>query len=107
MHNHIGGKIVRKVSIKNGKGYKSISRYHKKRHTGTIRKSLKRAEINYGGGRRKQKFHYKYSSQCKTEKDREQERLNVLGITPQNWAYRNMQCTPLDEWTDDESDEDN
>lgn len=46
MHNQIGGKIVRKVSIKNGKGYKSISRYHKKRHTGTIRKSLKRAEIN-------------------------------------------------------------
>ena len=64
-------------------------------------------DLNYGGGRRKQKFHYQYSNQCKTEKDREQERLNVLGITPQNWAYRNMQCTPLDEWTDDESDEDN
>jgi len=45
MHNQTGGKIVRKVSIKNGKGYKSISRYHKKRHTGTIRKSLKKAEI--------------------------------------------------------------
>lgn len=45
IHNQMGGKIVRKVSIKNGKGYKSISRYHKKRHTGTIRKSLKRAEI--------------------------------------------------------------
>ena len=24
-----GGKIVRKVSIKNGKGYKSVTKYHK------------------------------------------------------------------------------
>jgi hypothetical protein len=40
-----GGKIVRKVSIKNGKGYKSISRYHKRKHTGTIKKNLKTAEI--------------------------------------------------------------
>jgi hypothetical protein len=28
-----GGKIVRKVSIKNGKGYKSVTKYHKgKKH---------------------------------------------------------------------------
>jgi len=40
-----GGKIVRKVSIKNGKGYKSISRYHRKKHTGTVRKALKSGEI--------------------------------------------------------------
>jgi len=40
-----GGKIVRKVSIKNGKGYKSISRYHKRKHAGTIKKNLKDAEI--------------------------------------------------------------
>ena len=40
-----GGKIVRKVSIKNGKGYKSISRYHKRKHAGTIKKNLKTAEI--------------------------------------------------------------
>ncbi len=40
-----GGKIVRKVSIKNGKGYKSISRYHRKKHTGTVRKALKTGEI--------------------------------------------------------------
>jgi len=40
-----GGKIVRKVSIKQGKGYKSISRYHKRKHTGTIKKTLKAAEI--------------------------------------------------------------
>jgi hypothetical protein len=40
-----GGKIVRKVSIKQGKGYKSISRYHRKKHTGTVRKALKTGEI--------------------------------------------------------------
>ena len=40
-----GGKIVRKVSIKNGKGYKSISRYHKRKHAGTIKKNLKASEI--------------------------------------------------------------
>lgn len=40
-----GGKVVRKVSIKNGKGYKSISKYHRKTHMGTVRKTLKRAEI--------------------------------------------------------------
>ncbi len=40
-----GGKIVRKVSIKNGKGYKSINRYHRKKHTGTVRKALKTGEI--------------------------------------------------------------
>jgi hypothetical protein len=40
-----GGKIVRKVTIKNGKGYKSISKYHRKKHVGTFRKTLKSAEI--------------------------------------------------------------
>ena len=28
--NQFGGKIIRRVSIKKGKGYKSISKYHKK-----------------------------------------------------------------------------
>jgi hypothetical protein len=45
INNQNGGKIVRKVSIKKGKGYKSISKYHKKKHTGTVRKPLKTAEI--------------------------------------------------------------
>ena len=44
-NNQSGGKIVRKVSIKRGKGYKSISRYHKRKHIGTVRKMLKTAEI--------------------------------------------------------------
>ena len=42
---HHGGKTVRKVSIKGGKGYKSISKYHRKKHIGTVRKILKLAEI--------------------------------------------------------------
>jgi hypothetical protein len=45
INNQHGGKTVRKVSIKKGKGYKSISKYHKKKHTGTVRKSLKTSEI--------------------------------------------------------------
>jgi len=43
--NQSGGKIVRKVFIKQGNGYKSVGRYHKRKHTGTIRKKLKPAEI--------------------------------------------------------------
>ena len=44
-HYQHGGKLVRKVSIKKGKGYKSISKYHRKKHMGTVRKTLKRSEI--------------------------------------------------------------
>ena len=40
-----GVKTIRKVSIKNGKGYKSISKYHKKKHIGTVRRKLKSSEI--------------------------------------------------------------
>ena len=35
-----GGKIIRKVSIKNGKGYKSITKYHKGKKIHTMRKSI-------------------------------------------------------------------
>jgi ABC-type transport system involved in Fe-S cluster assembly fused permease/ATPase subunit len=41
----MGKKIVRHVSIKGGQGYKSVSRYHRRKHMGTIRKTLKRGEI--------------------------------------------------------------
>ena len=40
-----GKKIVRKVSIKNGKGYKSITKYHKNKKMNTIQKTLKKAHI--------------------------------------------------------------
>ena len=35
-----GGKIVRKVSIKNGKGYKSVTKYRGKKRLGTIKKAI-------------------------------------------------------------------
>jgi hypothetical protein len=44
--NLIGGrKMVRKVSIKNGKGYKSVSKYHKGKHIRTSKKNLHPTEI--------------------------------------------------------------
>jgi hypothetical protein len=44
-HNQFGGKIIRKISIIKGKGYKSISNYHRKKHIKTVRKPLKKREI--------------------------------------------------------------
>jgi len=35
-----GGKIVRKVSIKNGKGYKSVTKYHKGKKIYTNKKPI-------------------------------------------------------------------
>jgi hypothetical protein len=40
-----GSKVVRKVSIKNGKGYKSITKYRKGKKTGTIKKPIDDAHI--------------------------------------------------------------
>ena len=53
------------------------------------------------GKMRKKMFHYHYSSWCKTEKDREYERLYILGIEPIIWAKRNVQKTPENEWPSD------
>jgi hypothetical protein len=41
-----GGKVVRKVSIKNGKGYKSITKYHKGKKGRTIKKPIHKAHID-------------------------------------------------------------
>jgi hypothetical protein len=40
-----GKKIVRKVTIKNGKGYKSVTRYHKGKKTYTIKKPIHKYHI--------------------------------------------------------------
>ena len=40
-----GKKIVRKVSIKNGKGTKVVSKYHKGKHLGTIKKSIHKDHV--------------------------------------------------------------
>ena len=41
-----GGKIVRKVSIKNGKGYKSVTNYHKGKKIYTNKKQIHKTHID-------------------------------------------------------------
>ena len=38
-------KIVRTVSIKNGRGYKSVTKYHKGRKTGSSTKTIRRSHM--------------------------------------------------------------
>ena len=46
MKSYFGGKkIVRKVSIKNGKGYKSVTKYNKGKKTTSIRKPIHTSHI--------------------------------------------------------------
>ena len=40
-----GKKIVRKVTIKNGKGVKMVSKYHKGKHLGTAKKPIHKDHI--------------------------------------------------------------
>jgi hypothetical protein len=40
-----GGKIVRKVTIRNDKGYKSVTKYYKGKKTATIKKPIYKAHI--------------------------------------------------------------
>lgn len=40
-----GAKIVRKVSIKNGKGYKSVTKYQKGKKVRTIKKPIHKSHI--------------------------------------------------------------
>ena len=40
-----GKKIVRKVSIKNGKAIKMVSKYHKGKHLGTVRKPIHKEHV--------------------------------------------------------------
>lgn len=40
-----GKKIVRKVTIKNGKGIKMVSKYHKGKHLGTAKKNIHKDHI--------------------------------------------------------------
>lgn len=40
-----GKKIVRKVTIRNGKGYKSVTRYHKGKKVSSVKKPLLDSDI--------------------------------------------------------------
>jgi hypothetical protein len=42
-----GAKIVRKVSIKNGKGYKSVTKYNKGKKTATIKKRIHKDHVHF------------------------------------------------------------
>jgi len=42
----MGGKIVRKVSIKNGKGFKSVTKYYKGKKIGTAKKPIHKSHVN-------------------------------------------------------------
>jgi hypothetical protein len=42
----MGGKIIRKVSIKNGKGYKSVAKYRKGKKISSIKKHIHNDHIN-------------------------------------------------------------
>jgi len=44
--NQLGGKMVRRVSIKKGKGYKSITNYYKGKKVGTIKKPIHKSHIH-------------------------------------------------------------
>jgi hypothetical protein len=44
--NQNGGKTVRKVYIKKGKGYKSVTKYHKGKKIGTSKKPIHKSHIN-------------------------------------------------------------
>ena len=40
-----GGKVVRKVSIKKGKGYKSVTKYHKGKKVTSVKKPIHKQHI--------------------------------------------------------------
>lgn len=46
-HQSGGKKIVRKVSIKNGKGYKSITKYYKGNKTNIVKKPINESHIKF------------------------------------------------------------
>lgn len=41
----LGGKVVRKVTIKNGKGHKSVTSYRRGKKIGTVKKTLHKQHI--------------------------------------------------------------
>ena len=44
--NQNGGKTVRKVYIKKGKGYKSVTKYHKGKKVGTSKKPIHKSHVD-------------------------------------------------------------
>ena len=44
---HGGKKIVRKVSIKHGKGYKSVTKYHQGKKISSIKKPIHKSHVEF------------------------------------------------------------
>jgi len=65
-----GGKLVRKVSIKNGKGYKSITKYRKGKKMFTIKKPIHKEHIKLIKKRKFIPGLFKDCKGCKTKKRR-------------------------------------
>ena len=62
-----GKKIVRKVTIKNGKGYKTVTKYHKGKKVGSVKKPIDDSHIMLIQAR---KFIPGLFSDCKCSKNR-------------------------------------
>jgi hypothetical protein len=62
-----GKKIVRKVTIRNGKGYKSVTKYYKGKKVGSVKKPLLDSDIMLIQAR---KFIPGLFSDCKCSKNR-------------------------------------
>ena len=44
---HVGGKTIRKVNIRNGRGYKSITKYHKGKKIAHIVKPISKKHVKH------------------------------------------------------------
>lgn len=73
-----GGKVVRKVSIKKGRGYKIITKYNRGKKMYTIKKPIHKHHIKLI---KKGKFIpglFKDCKNCKTKKKRGGENINIF-----------------------------
>ena len=69
----MGGKIVRKVSIKNGKGYKSVTKYRRGKKVSSIKKHIHEDHIEFI---KLGKFIPGLFSDCKLKKSKTKKNLN-------------------------------
>jgi hypothetical protein len=68
---HSSGKVVRKVSIKKGRGYKSITKYHRGKRVYTVRKPIHKEHIKLIKGGKFVPGLFQDCKGCKTKKRRE------------------------------------
>jgi hypothetical protein len=69
-HHQSGGKIIRKVRIKNGRGYKSVTKYHKGKKLYSIKRKLHKNHIHMIKNRQFIPGLFGDCKNCKTRKRR-------------------------------------